>query len=756
MQSSEDATLIGHNPEPGLVAVEHVPGTERDEIVLFFRRGNTIEQRWDTFEPWIWVESEALLSGAPVSPVRVEPLDGSGPFKVRVVLPHWAAVDKLVRWLHKKSGHSPTDREAPYAVLNDPVQQYLTLTGRTLFHGLSYAELRRVQLDIETETAEGFEFSNPDRESDRIIAIGLSDNTGWMEILDIRQMDEPTLLRESARRIRERDPDILEGHNIFAFDLDYILRRAKRHGVEWKVGRDGSVPAVRSGRFVAAERAVNYPRVDIFGRSIVDTYFLAQLYDVSHRSLPGLGLKEIARHFGFAREDREYIEGGEVGRTFRRDPERVRRYLEADLQETRDLAAHLTPVYVAQSRMVPMSFQNVWVRGTATKIDALMLRAYVAARHALPRPQPARSFEGGLTKVFEFGVIRNVHHCDVRSLYPSIMLADRIAPASDELGVFLQLLGRLRGLRLQARARMAAAQTPAERSFEEAIQSAFKILINSFYGYLGFEAARFNDFDAAEKIAARGRELLRAMVDAIHQSGGRCIEIDTDGIYFVPPEGEEALQRLRQAVRSALPTGVEVEFDATYPAMFSYRRKNYALLDSNGEIVITGAALRSRGLEPYLREFIQGWLELKLTGREAEIPELIQRYRRALLHHELPIQKLARTERLSENPDTYRARRDAGGVRSAAAELALASGRPYRAGDTISYYITGTRANVPIHANCKLVSDWTPERHDENIPYYVARLEELVQRLESTGDDEPEEAEAKPRRGRRQGKRNKS
>jgi len=41
---------------------------------------------------------------------------------------------------------------------------------------------------------------------------------------------------------------------------------------------------------------------------------------------------------------------------------------------------------------------------------------------------------------------------DVTSLYPSLMLQYRHAPAADRLGVFLKLLGDLRSFRVQAKA----------------------------------------------------------------------------------------------------------------------------------------------------------------------------------------------------------------------------------------------------------------------------------------------------------------
>jgi DNA polymerase I len=112
------------------------------------------------------------------------------------------------------------------------------------------------------------------------------------------------MLRELVRLVRERDPDVIEGHNLFRFDLDYITARAKRHKVLLKLGRDGSALKGNPSRMQVAERSITYTKYEIMGRHIIDTWILAQHYDVTARELEGFGLKEIARHFGLAAPDR--------------------------------------------------------------------------------------------------------------------------------------------------------------------------------------------------------------------------------------------------------------------------------------------------------------------------------------------------------------------------------------------------------------------------------------------------------------------
>lgn len=728
--------VFGRNDEPGLVAVEHVESRNGpDEMALFVRESGKTLARREPFLPFLWIASEDLLLGYPghVTPIA---LNGRNPLRCLVQCETWKEFQKLQTWLKKTTGRNPSDPSAPLFLVGDPVQQHLLATGRTLFKNLRFGDLRRMQVDIETWSAPEFEFPNADRESDRILVIALADQSGWTELISGHDVDEKALLERFVAVVRERDPDVIEGHNLFKFDIPYLLARAKRHRVKLAIGRDGSVPSSRPSRFVIADRTVAYPRADIFGRHVIDTFFLAQAYDVTHRSLESLGLKDIARHFGVAAPDRTYIDGADIARTFETDPDRVLRYAKDDILETRAVSELLSQSYFAQAQLLPFSYQSICVRGNAAKIDSLLLREYLRRGHSIPQPDAARAFAGGYTDIFFTGVARNVHHCDVRSLYPSILLKDRLRPRTDELDAFLRLLEYLRDLRVDAKRRMQASELPEEKHYLDALQSTFKVLINSFYGYLGFSQARFSDFDAAERVTTEGRDLLKRMIDGIRKHGGTPIEIDTDGIYFLPPERADAsrFEAFRNGVRTSLPDGIDVEFDGEYVAMFSYKMKNYALLDEAGEIVVRGAALKSRGLEPFQRNYLLDVLRLKLEGREREISALTATYRKAIEQRSWPVRLLAKTETLQDAPSTYRGKITAGNRgRNAAYELALQSGRDFRAGDQISYYVAGTAKSVAVHSAAKLVSEWDPDRRDENVAYYLAKLDALSRKFDATG-----------------------
>jgi DNA polymerase elongation subunit (family B) len=725
-----DPLLGGSDDTPALVAVEHVEGDAGDAMECFLRRHDGVERVREPFTPFIPLVSDTLCDG-PLKGLPCRRLDGAGEFRFLVEPPTWKSFQKAKAWLAKHTGVTAGNPGAPYIIIGDPVQQYLMRSGRTLFKGMPFDALRRMQVDIECLTGEGYEFCNAERESDRIIAIAMADSTGWHTVLSGAELDEAELLHQFVAAVRDRDPDVIEGHNIFNFDLPYLAERAKRHRLKLALGRDGSTPGIRPSRLSFGERTIAYTRFDLHGRHVVDTLFLVQAYDVTHRSLEGYGLKEVARHFGLAAADRTYIEGHAISAEFRRDPARVMRYAGHDVQETGALSRLLSQSAFVQAQLVPFSYQNIAVRGNATKIDALLVREYLRQGRALPFPDKARPFAGGYTDLFMEGVVRGVHHCDVRSLYPSLMLSRGIAPRSDELGVFLKMLEQLRRFRWTARDRSKQAHGAAERMHYEALQTTFKVLINSFYGYLGFDQARFSDFDAAERVTAAGRELLQSMIEWLRAHGAQPVEIDTDGIYFVPPADDaHGRAAFREAFTAWLPKGIEIEFDGDYTAMFSYKMKNYALLAADGEVTIKGAALKSRGLEPFQRQFLKELIRLKLEGRDGELPALKAQYGKAILKGEWPVQKLAKTETLQDSPATYAAKIGQGGRgRSAAYELALKSGREYRAGDQVSYYVTGFKKSVPVHASARLVAEWKPDQRDENVAYYVDKLNALYEKF---------------------------
>lgn len=723
---ADHPALFGADRAPGLVAADDL---KKGLITTWWRNQEQILKHEEPFQPFLWLADRSLMGGYR-GEAEVVPLEGEGEFRFLVRVPNMLDLRALSKHLATAAGVSPNHPDSPQLFPADAVHLYLLQTGRTFFGGMAFGDLRRMQVHLVADVAEGFEFSAPER--DPLLALALTDSTGGLQTFWVAEVGEKEALEAFVAGVQAFDPDVLEGHNLFKRILPFLAARARAQGVKLALGRDRAVPGSRQSRLQVAEKTLDYPRWDLAGRSLLDTWILAQMYDVSSRELESLELHDVATQLGVAHASAS-LEEWEVPRLFRTDRPRVEEAVRQDVEELRSVADVLTYPYFLQSQIFPHTYQNMVLRGTATRINSLFLREYLRHGRSLPPRPVVKPFAGGLTAQEHEGLAHDVLHCDVQSLYPSLMLTWGLRPKGDTLDIFLGMLGRLREFRLEARRLERQAADPEEKRFYGALQNTFKILINSFYGYLGFSQGNFADFEAAAEVTARGRELLTRMIAWLKGQGARILEVDTDGIYFVPPPslaGPQAEEALVQALNDELPEGIRVDLDGRYVSMYCHRMKNYALLDPDGTVTLRGSGLRSRSQEPFLRQTTEEMLTLALQDRAAEIPALFDRVAADLQARRVPAKSLSRTETLSESPDGYLKKIEAGSRnRAAAYELALASGRDLRAGDTVSYYITGDKATVTAYDNCRLLTEHDPSRPDENPAYYQKKLRELYRKF---------------------------
>src|SRR5215211_3104715 len=716
MEFQKNTLLFGADPTPRIVAVE----LGETGTVRVHRReadGSTVTDV-EPFHPFVWADSDVVDLG-----IETEKLRGDLRYSWLIRVDSWKELIAL------RNGLKSAGRD--FFAFTDPIQHYLTGTGRTLFKDLSFQELKRMQLEVLAVTAAGDLGKNY-----HIMSIALSDNTGWEELILVDANNIEEAERDALRRltalIKEHDPDVIEGHDLFRVHMPYLVGRAKKLKTKLDWGRTGGFLRSHPSRLQIAEKTIDYPKFTIDGRHFVDTFLLAQFYDVGMRSLAGFERADVARHFELC--DNEQISGltgKELEHAYLSDSEIFQRRALCGVRETRALSDLLSASYFIQAQIFPYNYQEVIVRGNATRINALFLREYLRQRHSIPELSMPRAFEGGYTDIFFTGVARNVWHCDVASLYPSIMLQFDCFPPTDELQIFRHLLTDLRNFRLEAKARMRAERDPARQHHLQALQNTFKILLNSFYGYLGFAQGHFADFNAAARVTQIGRDLLKKMIDWLNTHGAQVIEVDTDGIYFLPPEQIDVVD-LQKDLAMELPSGIDVEIDEQFDAMLSYKAKNYALLTKHGDVIIKGGALKSRGLEKFQRVFLEEMIKLIMQGKSEAIADLRNDFDRKIRDREWKIDMLMKTDTLQDSLDKYRAK-IAGSARNRAAayELALASGRNYRPGDQISYYIKTTPKKVPAYEAAKLASEFDPENRDENIDYYVAKLDDLVKKFTS-------------------------
>jgi DNA polymerase I len=623
-----DPVLFGKDPTPHIVAVEPV----NNHIRLFIRDGAQLRTLEEPFRPWLLSDTQMRLDGVHWQELKGE-LRGRRMLKYLAVCDDREAFENLRRALR--------DEHREIIAYGSFARQYLMLSGKTLFKGMTFADLHRVQIDIETSTL------TPDQQGAQILMIALSDTRGYEALLD---GDEKQMLEQLIERIQALDPDVIEGHNLFGFDLPYLAARAQALGVPLRLGRDGSELRFGSPRqCIIGANSRTFTPAFAHGRHLIDTYLSVQRFDIGRGDLESYGLKEVAQQLGIAAPDRIYLEREQIPDLWRTNPETVRRYCLQDVHETRRLAELTLPTEFYQCQMLPDTLQNLATIGTGEKANLLFLRAYLAEGYAVPAPQEAREYPGGYTEVRRVGLIPRIVKADVESLYPSVMLRYGIKPSADHLNVFLPTLERLRRLRLEAKARAKQTQG-AESAYWDGLQNSFKILVNSYYGYLG-APFHFNDYDAAEQVTLTGQELVKQIAAEIERQGGMVVEIDTDGVYFQPPpevqtEADEVA--FVEQVGRVLPEGIRLAYDGRYRAMLSLKTKNYVLQGYDGKLTFKGASLRSRADEKFGREFLNNAIQWLLNGEPERVSAEYRRLARAILNGEVDIEQLCRRERVTQ------------------------------------------------------------------------------------------------------------
>jgi DNA polymerase elongation subunit (family B) len=684
--------LFGANPTEGITAVE----VGESEAVLYIRSasGELTETR-EPFTPWLIVSrAEDIPHGGEAVELAE---DG---YRYLVKLPTWSAFVSARNALRTKG----TDHLA----YPGPQRQFLLSTGKTLFKGLAFDGVHQMQIDIETAGL------SSESESGRIFLIAISDNRGYEELIE---GEESEILSKLVSVVRERNPDVLAGHNIFGFDLPFLAARAKRCGVTLALGRDGSQLAFGSERSCPiGGHSRPFVPAFVYGRHVIDTLLAVQRFDVAKGQLERYSLKESAHALGLSEPDRVLIPGDRIAEMWATDPETVKVYARQDVRETGKLAALVCPAEFHLTQMVPDTYQNSATSGTGEKINSILIREYLRQGHAIPRPEPAKPVPGGYTEIRASGLIHNVVKCDVESLYPSLMLNQEIKPKSDVLGIFLPALAELTDRRIDAKSR-AKSVPEAERAYWDSLQNSFKILINSFYGYLG-APFNFNDFDAAEQVTTSGQEIVKQIADSIERRSGRIIEIDTDGVYFQsPPDitNQAAEEALVEEIGLELPEGIRLAHDGRYAAMLSLKVKNYVLVDYDGRKTFKGAAVRSRADEPFGREFISQAVDLLLKGDREGVRNLYRDLAERIRKGGLSVEQFARRERITSKT-----------FNSAQKKRTAAIAKGIGVGDYITVY-------EKINGELGLIEEYAG---DEDRDYLLDKLYKFACRLrEAFGED---------------------
>lgn len=469
--------------------------------------------------------------------VSVEPLDGAlevffedengNPYFEKIKNSYWLLTNKQPRpssrkldgWLYYKyiTEISSIDelkdlKRKNYRevfTVNDLKEASMIYNGMSYFKGMKVNEVSVLSFDIESLTLEH-------NENSRVLLIS---NTYRSKTRIVKKLFSYTDYKSDAEFfdawcewVRDLDPSIIIGHNINVYDLPYMNFCAERAGTSLKLGRDNSeiqFSDYESKFRKDGSQSYPYHKVKIYGREIIDTFFLSIKYDIS-RKYNSYGLKSIIKEEGLEKENRQHYDASTIKDNYLNpiEWEKIKAYALDDADDALALYDLMIPSFFYFTQSVPKSFQSMIESATGSQLNSILLRGYLQENHSIPKTNEVDSFQGAISDGFP-GIYKNAIKWDVASLYPSIILQYQIYnKRKDPKGYFLKMVQYFTDQRLTNKR---LAKETNDKYYDD-LQSSQKIGINSSYGLCGTRGLTFNYPEGASLITEKGREILQIAV----------------------------------------------------------------------------------------------------------------------------------------------------------------------------------------------------------------------------------------------------
>lgn len=618
-----------------------------------------------------------------------------------------ANIDPLLRFMHRTGIESTGWVEAP--IQDKPLQwtQVKPIKDRT-----DISPIRIMSLDIECYSEDG-SFPDPEKESDCVFQIAMStvvwgtEGSGLDRVLCMSEFgSEKELLEQFARELRRIDPDVITGWNIFGFDLEYLQKRlvmnkCSPQAYHW--GREGGQPvSIRVKKLASSALGSNILKmVPMFGRYVFDLFQEVkreqkyERYTLNHVSQVLLGdqkhdmpIKEMFERF------RKWKVSG--------DSEFLRPVAEYCFKDTilphrimDRLCTIPNLLEMAKATWVPISWLSE--RGQQIKVFSQISKKAAELKFLIPTMYKSESdssdkYQGATVLDAEVGAYYTpVTALDFASLYPSIMMAHNLcystiilpgnqAPENVErVGVswyvqdvpalLPEVLRELKQFRKQAKKDMAKAKgTPMEDVYN-AKQLAYKISMNSVYGFTGATNGFLPMVEIASSVTAKGREMIQMTKELVEREfpGSKVRYGDTDsvmvefdvggltGIDAIKKSwelGEIASQKASEILRKPN----ELELEKVYCPYFLYSKKRYAArkwVIENGELEsktdVKGLQVVRRDTCPFVRRVCKDLLNMILEGGDDPRPivEYVNTQKNNLLEGRVALEELILTRSLA-------------------------------------------------------------------------------------------------------------
>ena len=586
------------------------------------------------------------------------------------------------------------------------------------------APLRIMSFDIECHSTTGA-FPSPAILGDVVFQIGMtfgpfgSNAPLTRKCLCLKQTDgadcesfttERELLERFGEYLAEVDPDVITGWNIFGFDLEYLYKRAMRNGVEPLWGRRTDEPSQLVVKNLSSSALGNneLKMVPMVGRYVFDLF---QDIKREHK-LESYSLNNVSKHF--LKDQKNDMPVKEIFARFAEgDPARLGEVAEYCLKDTELPHAIMAKVCqiqnlveMAKACWVPLAFLSE--RGQQIKVFSQM--AYKARQLGFLIPTFRRQggagddkYEGATVLEAQTGAYYGpITALDFASLYPSIMCAHNLCystlvldPRYDNLpGVeyeqfgphkFAQsgsdgnpivsllptILTDLKAFRKKAKKLMAAAEgTPMEAVYNGQ-QLAYKISMNSIYGFTGASKGMLPCVPIASTVTMRGRQMIEETKNYVeeHFPGAKVRYGDTDSVMVEfdvqGRKGQEAIdysweqgELAAEQCTRLFKQPNDLELEKVYCPYFLYSKKRYAakMYEKKGDAVVfkkidvKGLQVVRRDSCPYVRETLKSLLGMILDSDDPR--PVIQFARQAsadLVAGKIPVEKLQMSKQLASD-----------------------------------------------------------------------------------------------------------
>lgn len=228
------------------------------------------------------------------------------------------------------------------------------------------------------------------------------------------------------------------------------------------------------------------------------------------------------------------------------------------------------------------------------------------------------------------GLVRNVAVLDYESLYPNVIVNEKV----DIPGFSGEVLPYIEAeiLRLRRGAKKKFKETGDVKYDIE--QQALKILANTMYGLFGAEGFRFFDESIASKITAKGREMLLLAKQVVEAMGYIVIYGDTDSVFVSGWVSGEELESLANSINLVLaPYSMKLEHVGD---LYIMAKKRYILRARDGREIAKGVELVRSDWAPLFKTVVRDVIDMLFQGKgRKEVKEYLAKLKMRLWRGEL-------------------------------------------------------------------------------------------------------------------------